>query len=233
MDWSAWHEKYDLADSWMARRLQTVQAQIGAALSGAPEGALRVISLCAGDGRDLLDVLAEHPRRNDVGAKLVELDPRNTAAAAKQVGRAGLQNVDVVTGDAALVDEYEDMAPADLVLICGVFGNITDADIEHTIMRLQSAVQGSGTVIWTRHRATTDRVPQICEWFEAQGFELQWLSAADVGFGVGVHRFAGTPQPLRRGDRLFEFIGYDVLRQAATTESATGNEPTPHSQRQV
>ncbi|WP_406371865.1 class I SAM-dependent methyltransferase family protein [Streptomyces sp. NBC_01550] len=233
MDWSAWHEKYDLADSWMARRLQTVHAQIGAALSGAPEGDLRVISLCAGEGRDLLDVLAEHSRRNDVRAKLVELDPRNTAAAARQACRAGLQNVDVETGDAALIDQYEDMAPADLVLICGVFGNITDTDIEHTIVGCSQLCKAGGTVIWTRHRATPDRVPQICEWFEAQGFELQWLSAADLGFGVGVHRFAGTPHPLRRGDRLFEFIGYDVLRQAATTESAAGDEPTPHGQRQV
>lgn len=233
MDWKAWHEKYDLADSWMARRLATVQAQIGAALSGATAGDLRVISLCAGEGRDLLDVLAEHPRRNDVRAKLVELDPRNTAAAAEQAGRAGLQNVDVVTGDAALIDQYEDTAPADLVLICGVFGNITDADIEHTIAACSQLCKAGGTVVWTRHRAAPDRVPQICEWFEAQGFELQWLSAADADFGVGVHRFAGTPQPLRRGDRLFEFVGYDVLREAATIKSAAANDPRPHRQRQV
>jgi hypothetical protein len=33
-----------------------------------------VISLCAGQGRDLLGVLADHPRREDVRARLVELD---------------------------------------------------------------------------------------------------------------------------------------------------------------
>lgn len=191
---------------------------------------MRVISLCAGEGRDLLDVLAEHPRRNDVRARLVELDPRNTAAAAQQADRAGLQNVDVVTGDAAVVDQYEDMAPADLVLICGLFGNITDTDIEHTVAACSQLCKTGGTVIWTRHRAAPDRVPQICEWFEARGFERQWLSAADAGFGVGVHRFAGTPQPLRRGEHLFEFVGYDVLRQAAATEPAAGNGPTSHRQ---
>lgn len=138
--------------------------------------------------------------------------------------------MDVVTGDAALIDQYEDMAPADLVLICGLFGNITDADIEHTVAACSQLCKAGGTVIWTRHRAAPDRVPQICEWFEAQGFERQWLSAADAGFGVGVHRFAGTPQPLRRGERLFEFVGYDVLRQAAATEPAAGNGPTSHRQ---
>jgi len=58
-------------------------------------------------------------------------------------------------------------------------------------------------------------------------------SAADAGFGVGVHRFAGRPQPLRRGDRLFGFVGYDVLREAATIESTAANNPRPHGQRQV
>ncbi|WP_377273221.1 class I SAM-dependent methyltransferase family protein [Peterkaempfera sp. SMS 1(5)a] len=232
MDWSAWHDQYDLADSWMARRLRTVQVQVDAALSNAPAGELKVISLCAGEGRDLLDVLSGHARRDDVRARLVELDPRNTAAAAERARRAGLQQVEVVTGDAALIDQYQDLAPAELVLVCGVFGNITDADIEHTVAACSQLCTTGGTVIWTRHRAAPDRVPQICAWFEAQGFERRWLSAADAGFGVGVHRFLGTPQPLRRGTRLFEFVGYDVLRQAAATESGSRSEPTLHERRE-
>ncbi|MFC4499752.1 MULTISPECIES: class I SAM-dependent methyltransferase [Streptomyces] len=227
MDWSSWHDQYDVADSWPARRLRTVQAQVHAALSEAPAGGLKVISLCAGEGRDLLEVLAGHPRRDDVRARLVELDPRNTAAAAESAGRAGLTQVEVVTGDASLVDHYADLVPADLVLVCGVFGNITDADIEHTIAVCDQLCGTGGTVIWTRHRAAPDRVPLICEWFEAHGFAPRWLSAPDAGFGVGVHRFTGTPRPLRRGTRLFEFVGYDVLREAAATaaESARTAEP--------
>ncbi|MFD3456222.1 class I SAM-dependent methyltransferase family protein [Streptomyces sp. NPDC058691] len=218
MDWSAWHEEYDVADSRLARRLRTVQAQVRAALSDAPAGGLRVISLCAGEGRDLLDVLPEHPRRDDVRARLVELDPRNSATALARAGQAGLQQVEVVTGDASLIDQYEGMAPADLVLICGVFGNITEADIEHTIAACSQLCRTGGIVIWTRHRGAPDRVPLICEWFEAQHFELRWLSAADAGFGVGVHRFVGAPQPMRRGTRLFTFVGSDVRRPTAATD---------------
>lgn len=199
----------------MPQRLKTVQAQVHRALSDAPSGKLKVISLCAGQGRDLLEVLAEHPRRDEVRARLVELDSRNTAVALERVGQAGLQQVvEVVTGDAALIDQYQDMAPADVVLVCGVFGNIVDADIERTVGACNQLCKTGGTVIWTRHRAAPDRVPLICEWFETQGFERQWLSPADAVFGVGVHRFVGTPQPLRRGTSLFEFIGYDVLRQS-------------------
>jgi hypothetical protein len=216
VDWSEWHTQYDVADSVMARRLQAVQGQIRAVLSDAPAGELKVISLCAGQARDLLEVLAGHPRRDDVRARLVELDPRNAATARASAERAGLARVEVVTGDASLIDHYAGLAPADLVLVCGVFGNITDADIQRTIAGCRQLCGTGGSVIWTRHRRDPDRVPLICEWFEAQGFELRWLSAADAGYGVGVHRFGGAPQPLRRDSRLFDFVGADVLRAAET-----------------
>ncbi|HEY3867751.1 MAG TPA: class I SAM-dependent methyltransferase [Actinocrinis sp.] len=211
MDWKTWLDGYEVADSWMARRLRAVQEQICVALDSAPAGPLNVISLCAGDGRDLLPVLAGHPRRGDVRARLVELDPRNAAAAAQAARAAGLDQVEVVTGDASLVDHYQDLAPADLVLVCGLFGNISDADIRCTIDVCDQLCKAGGTVVWTRHRGAPDRVPLICEWFGARGFALTWLSEPDVGYGVGVHEFAGVPQPARSGIRMFEFIGYDVI----------------------
>lgn len=219
MDWNAWHGKYDVSDSWMARRLRTVQSQTRAALDDAPAGPLKVISLCAGDGRDLLHVLSDHPRRHEVWARLVELDACNTAAASETARLAKLDQVEVVTGDASLIDQYRDMTPADLVLVCGVFGNITDSDIEGTIGACNQLCKTGGTVIWTRNRAAPDRVPMICDWFGEQGFELQWLSEPGAGYGVGVHRFTGTPRPLHTGTRLFEFVGYDVLRRRETAQS--------------
>src|SRR5436305_2938117 len=129
-DWHAWHERYDEPDSQLARRLVVVQDRIARFLDAAPPGDIRVLSMCAGQGRDLLGVLEHHPRRSDVSALLVELDPRNASAAREHAARAGLSRVEVVTGDAALTDHYVSHAPADLVMACGVFGNITPEDIE-------------------------------------------------------------------------------------------------------
>jgi hypothetical protein len=213
VDWRTWHDEYDDSRSRMARRLHVVQTQIRAALDHSPSGPLRVISLCAGQGRDLLGVLADHPRRDDVRARLVELDAWNTALAEERSRAAGLRQVDVVTADASLTDHYRGMVPADLVLVCGVFGNISDEDIERTIDACSQLCQTGGTVIWTRHRRAPDRVPLICDWFKMRGFDLQWLSDRDVGFGVGVHRFTGEPQSLVSGTRMFTFVGSDVLRQ--------------------
>jgi hypothetical protein len=211
VDWRSWHDEYDQPGSWMARRLLVVRQQIRAVLDRSPAGPLRVVSLCAGQGRDLLGALAEHPRRDDVRARLVELDARNTAVAENTARAAGLTGVEVVTADASRTDHYLDMAPADLVLVCGLFGNITDDDIQRTIGFCTQLCKAGGTVIWTRHRDDPDLVPAICEWFERTGFERRWLSGLDVEFGVGVHRFAGQPRPLVAGARMFTFVGYDQL----------------------
>jgi hypothetical protein len=199
VNWHGWHDDYDRPGSSLARRLDAVQARVSVALDSAPPGPLRAISLCAGQGRDLLEVLAGHPRRDDVRALLVELDQRNADAARARARAAGLERVEIVTGDAALTDNYRDMAPADLVLVCGVFGNITLGDIERTVGACCQLCKAGGTVIWTRSRAAPDRVPLICEWLEDRGFDRQWLSEPDAGFGVGAHRFSGEPQPLEAG----------------------------------
>ncbi|MGI5269388.1 hypothetical protein ACQEUU_09575 [Nonomuraea sp. CA-218870] len=133
MDWQTWHDDYDLPGSPLARRLRVVQERVEAVLDTCAPGPVKVISLCAGQGRDLLGVLAGHPRRADVRARLVELDPRNAAAARQAAAAAGLDQVEVLTADAARIDWCQGMAPADLVLACGIFGNVTDEDIQRTV----------------------------------------------------------------------------------------------------
>src|ERR1700728_4753692 len=104
-DWHEWHAAYDNPGSGLARRLSWVQDQIRSALDAAPAGPVRAISLCAGQGRDLIGALADHPRAGDVTARLVELDPRNTEVPARLAGQAGLDNVEVVIGDASLASQ--------------------------------------------------------------------------------------------------------------------------------
>lgn len=207
MDWHGWHADYDLPDSRLSRRLRTVQAQVRAVLDDSPPGPLRVVSLCAGQGRDLLEVLAGHPRRDDVRARLVELDARNAAVAEATARAAGLTGVEVLRADASLTDHYRDLAPAHLVLVCGVFGNITDEDIERIVDHCGQLCATGGTVLWTRHRRAPDRLPLICEWFEQRGFDRRWVSDPDLSFGVATHRFRGEPRPLAPGVRMFDFVG--------------------------
>jgi hypothetical protein len=221
-DWRAWHDAYDDPESSLARRLRVIQARVAAWLDAAPPGPLRLISMCAGQGRDLIGVLSAHPRRRDVSARLVELDPRNVAAASFSVAETGLQAVSVVEGDAGVTDAYAGMAPADLVLACGVFGNITEADIELTIGFCTQLCATGGAVVWTRRRSPPDLVPQICRWFAQRDFEQVWVSAPDQPFGVGVHRFTGHPPPLARGTRMFAFV--DTTSPTRERNGSSGTE---------
>jgi hypothetical protein len=117
-------------------QLRAVQSRIRVALDDCPAGDIRVVSMCAGQGQDLLGVLQHHVRRHDVWARLVELDEQNVAIARMTAQAMALPRVEIVAGDAAQLDLYMAMVPADLVLVCGVFGNIPDADIARTIAYL-------------------------------------------------------------------------------------------------
>jgi hypothetical protein len=209
-DWYDWHAPYDNPGSGLSRRLSWVQEQIRAALDNAPPGSLRAISLCAGQGRDIIGALASHPRKDDVTARLVELDPRNTAYAARQAAAAGLEgSVEVLTADAARTSRYQDMVPADLVLACGLFGNMTNADIERTIGYCAQLCAKGGTVIWTRARWAPDLVPQVCAWFEERDFERLWLSSPDYYECVGAHRRTAPPVPLDPDAVMFSMADHD------------------------
>ena len=147
-------------------------------------------------------------------ARLVELDPRNAQIARQSAAEGGLTQVEVVTGDAARTDAYAGMVPARLVLACGVFGNITDEDVARTIRYCRGLCAAGGTVVWTRGRGEPDLIPQICEWFAAEEFGLLGVSEPGTRWGVGAHRFAGTPTPLPAGEQMFTFVGRDQLRRS-------------------
>jgi Putative methyltransferase len=213
-DWFEWHDRYNDPRTGLARRLRLIQERIKIALDDAPPGPLRAISICAGQGTDLIGALADHPRRGDVTARLVELDPRNTQVARRLAAAADLDGVEVVTGDAALAGQYAGMVPAHLVIACGVFGNLSNADIEATIGYCPQLCATGGVVVWTRGRWDPDLSPQICAWFEERAFERVWLNdlSGDPEFGhrVGVHRFTGTQAPLDESAVMFTFIGHDI-----------------------
>jgi hypothetical protein len=184
-----------------------VQRRLAERLSAAPSGAVRLISMCAGQGRDLFGVLPSHPRRGDVTAVLVELDHRNVDVARATAARTGLSQVEVVEGDAALSDIYAPFLPADIVLACGIFGNISDQDLERTARNISMLCRIGAAVIWTRHRNEPDLTPRIRSWFAESGFEELSFDAIDneSKSGIGTVRLMGAPPPFQSDFRFFTF----------------------------
>jgi hypothetical protein len=205
-DWAEWHRDYDDPGSLLSRRGEVVQGHLRAEFDRAPAGEIRLVSLCAGQGRDVIGVLAGHPRRDDVRARLVELDERNVAVARQTARAAGLNGVEVVQADAGITDACVGAVPARIVMVCGIFGNITDSDIQATVAALPSLCAPGALVLWTRHRMPPDLTPAIRSWFSQAGFHEEAFDISDDGFmSVGTHRLAGEPAALIPGQRLFTF----------------------------
>jgi hypothetical protein len=202
-DWRSWHAEYDDPASPMVQRLAAVQQQVALALDRAAPGRLGLLSLCAGQGRDVLPVLAGHPRGGEVHGRLVELDPQ-LAAAARAAAPPPIQ---VLTADAGTTEAYGDDVPVDLLLLCGIFGNVTDGDVERTVAAVPSLLATGGTVIWTRHRRPPDLTPRIRAWFAAAGVaETAFVAAPGEGWSVGAGVLRAPSAPLRGIRRLFAFV---------------------------
>ncbi|OZM82745.1 hypothetical protein [Pseudonocardia sp. MH-G8] len=202
-DWASWHLQYEDPGSELSQRLVAVQEQIALALQRAAPGSPRLLSLCAGDGRDVLPVLAGHPRGRDVTGRLVELDPVLSGAARA----AAPPSIEVLTADAGSTAACAGAVPADLLLLCGIFGNVGDADVARTVAAVPALLATGGTVIWTRHRRAPDLTVRIRSWLSEAGVEeVAFATAPGSGWsvGAGVLRARSAPMPTP-GGRLFTF----------------------------
>jgi len=208
-DWVEWHAGYDDPQSSISARLRLVRGHLSDALDAAPPGPVRLVSLCAGQGRDVLGVLPAHPRGPDVSAVLIEADPRIAAVAREGAARAGLAGVQVREADAAQPAGYADAVPADVLLLCGIFGNVTDEDIQRTAQAAPALCAPGATVIWTRHRREPDVTPRIRGWFRDSGFGEIAFDTPDTEamIGVGVGRLAVAPAAALPDGPLFTFRG--------------------------
>ena len=139
---------------------------------------------------------------------LVEIEQVIASRAREAAARAGLNQIQVVEADGAMSDAYAPYLPADVVLACGIFGNISEADLERTVRNLSMLGRRDTAVIWTRHRLDPDLTPNIRQWFRDSGFrELSFDGLENENkSGIGVVRLAGTPVAFRSGFRFFTFL---------------------------
>jgi hypothetical protein len=205
-DWVAWHAAYDDPSSPLSARLRCVRSHLRDAIDQAAPGRVSLVSLCAGQGHDVIGVLPRLPRRGDVRAVLVESDERNAGLARRAAAGQGLAQVGVCQADASPVASFADVLPAD-VLLCGIFGNVSDRDIKRAVQAAPALCRAGTTVIWTRDRRPPDLTPQVRAWFAGGGFAeiafdaLQTTALTSVGVGR-LGRAAAVELP--RG-RLFTF----------------------------
>ncbi len=219
-DYQDWHRRYDDPGSSLSWRLQRVRRHIDDALDGHP-GETRVLSLCSGDGRDLLGLLAKRKDADQVSAVLLELHPELAQQARDSAATAGLTQVQVRTVDASSIDAYRGAAPADIIVmvgIFGIFGNIADADVWRLIAFAPQLCRPGATLVWSRGRKFSRELPgvnsddlndEVRARFATAGFsEVAYETHEGRGRpALGVVRYAGPPVEFRPGQPpLFTFL---------------------------
>jgi hypothetical protein len=210
-DWRDWHQHYDNPDSSISLRLELVQSDLRRALAEAPNdenGVVNLITMCAGEGRDVLPVLAGENGGRPVKAILVEYDETLAQRARTAVQDLHLSEVEVKTADAGTTDTYRDFPLAQVLTVCSVFGNIPVADMRRTVATLPALLANDGIVIWTRKGH--DQSLEVRHVFVDHGFsEMSFTNTADGLFWFGMNRLANRPAQLRApqsGTRMFSFF---------------------------
>ncbi|MDZ8186955.1 MAG: class I SAM-dependent methyltransferase family protein [Nostoc sp. ChiSLP02] len=209
-DWYEWHDLYN-TEPKLQQRLEIVREYIAYSLNASPDGTIRIVSVCAGDGRDLLGVLKNHHRAKDVRARLVEINPDLVERGRATIESLGLsKQIEFINGDATLSSNYIGAVPADIAIACGVFGNLPDEGELSRLLDNLSFLSKPGTfVLWTRGHSQgiphSDNVRRI---FSKSGFEeVNFKLTATGDMGVGIHRYLGENLPQPKEQQLFVFSG--------------------------
>ncbi|QLE58357.1 class I SAM-dependent methyltransferase family protein [Nostoc sp. TCL26-01] len=208
-DWYEWHDLYD-TEPVLQQRLEIVREYIADSLNALPDGTIRIVSVCAGDGRDLLGVLQNHPRINDVYARLVELNPQLVERGRATIESLGLgKQIEFINDDATLATNYVGAVPADIVIVCGVLGHVVNEELDRLINNLSFLSKPGAFVIWTRGHSNgipySDNVRKI---LSASGFEeINFQLTATGDMAVGIHRYLGESVNQPQEQQLFVFSG--------------------------
>jgi len=207
--WARWHDQYAKLPGLIAR-LSLVRQHLSKCLDLLPSGGIRVVSVCAGDGRDIIAVLSRHIRSQDVSGWLVENDPRVVESGLQEIEKAGLgHGLNYILDDASRSSTYSKIAPTDVVLVAGVFGNLRGVEALKLIERLPSLCKPEAFVVWTRHCTLNDGEAQLAMMSqrfagnEFESFNYELTPTAD--FVVATHQYKGGPKTLIKDEKWFEF----------------------------
>ncbi|HLO84354.1 MAG TPA: class I SAM-dependent methyltransferase family protein [Nostocaceae cyanobacterium] len=209
-DWFEWHDLYN-TEPRLQQRLEIVRKYIAYSLDALPPGIIRVVSACAGDGRDLLGVLANHPRAKDVHARLVELNPQLVERGRATIESLGLtEQIEFINGDATSSSSYLGAVPADIVIVCGIFGNLADEkELDRLLGNISFLGKQGAFVLWTRgHSNGIPHSENVRKYLQKFGFaEVEFQLTATGDMGVGIHRYLGENLPAPKEEKLFVFSG--------------------------
>src|SRR5262245_55612548 len=174
MDWTNWYKYYDITPG-LQERLRIVREQIATTLTECPSGPITIVSVCAGDGRDIVGALHDHVRRDDVIGWLLDTDAESLARGQAVATAAGLERqLQFLHANAALASSYRGIGRADLLVLSGMLAHLRHGDVARLIGSLPMLCKAGGWVLWSRHLVLHEgheQMPAIRTHLRQTGFE--------------------------------------------------------------
>jgi hypothetical protein len=176
-----------------------------------------LVSVCAGDGRDVIQVLSGELSELPVRALLVESEPELARRGEAQAVSAGVSDrVLFRCRDATRMESYQGYVPADVLVMAGVLGNVPSRAYPDLARTAATLLRRGGFLLWTQRRFSGAIDAEYRE-FRAALAANQFLSMfADetlagpggVSYLVATEQLATTP-PEPAKDPLFQFSDFD------------------------
>jgi 2-polyprenyl-3-methyl-5-hydroxy-6-metoxy-1,4-benzoquinol methylase len=207
VNWSGWPELAYERPKYR-ERLRVVQEQIAQCLDEAPHTPLRILSMCAGDGRDVIGVLQSDCQRREVEAYLLELNGQSVTAGIKRAKASGLENViRFIHADATAYSTYRDLAPFDIVLVCGVWGHVPAQDRAKLIRALASFCKPGASVIWTLKISQGEhRLAEVRTQFDTACWSpVRQVLTSDRKLAVCTYVYRGATLEVPANGQIFSF----------------------------
>lgn len=206
IDWKDWHAIYDRPSGANARLL-AVQKAVSECLALLPAGPVKLLSIFAGDGRDIIPVVAGSMRRNEVNCQFIEINKALVRAGRQRAEAHGMSDkMQFECADATSPESYTGSVPVDCVLASGVFGNLLPEDVVRCIKALTGMLKTGGLLVWTRSRCAgsgESGIAAIQAALQGQGF-VERNRGGCAKFLVACHQFLNSTTRLE-GPELFRF----------------------------
>ena len=173
----------------------------------------RVVSMCAGEGRDLLGVLEDHPapRRRTRPTRRARPGARGDRSRPRTRGDRGVVRR---RGHEPRRTRARCQPISSSCAACSATSPTPTSRTRST--SLPTLCAPGAVVIWTRHRRPPDATPAIRARSSPRtgSTELAFHTPEGTMFCVGMNRLTAPPAPFRPDARLFDFVGYKVIEGA-------------------
>lgn len=153
---------------------------------------------------------------------MVELDA-DLIAEGEALNLSG--QIEFVGGDATDPDVYRAVAPADIMLMCGMLGLIEHAELPNIVKTMQAPCRSGGSIVWTGCLDWREGSEQIntlrtlrararfrVARYNTTSWRLPFFNAAKPRFAVVTRQFNGPAAELPDTGRLFAISSAPIER---------------------